>query len=69
MTRTDTAPMLIGADDVARIMGVSVRTLWRMLSAGKVPSPLRIGRNTRWRASELTAWIDRGCPSLSHDRE
>jgi prophage regulatory protein len=59
----DAAPMLISAEDVARMMDISERTLWRLLSAGKVPPPVRIGRSTRWRLAEIRSWIDRGCPT------
>jgi excisionase family DNA binding protein len=62
---TDTAPLLIRADEVARMMGVSERTLWRLLSAGKVPQPVRIGRSTRWRLAEVRGWIAGGCPAES----
>jgi len=61
---TDTAPQLIRAEDVARMMGVSERTLWRLLSAGKVPQPVRIGRSTRWRLAEVRQWIEGGCRNL-----
>lgn len=60
-TREKTA-VLIPADEVATMLGVSERTLWRLLSAGKLPEPVRIGRNTRWRAAEVRDWIERGCP-------
>jgi excisionase family DNA binding protein len=43
-------------------LNVSERTLWRLLSAGKLPKPVRFGRNTRWKAAEVTEWIERGCP-------
>ena len=55
--------MLISAADLACLMNVSERTLWRLLSAGKVPQPVRIGRSTRWRMAEVRDWIDRGCPA------
>jgi excisionase family DNA binding protein len=59
----ETTPLLISAEELAKLMHVSERTLWRLLSAGKVPRPVRIGRNTRWKLAEVTAWIDRGCPA------
>ena len=59
---TETAPMLISAEELATLMQVSERTLWRLLSAGKVPQPVRIGRNTRWRLAEIRDWIEKGCP-------
>jgi excisionase family DNA binding protein len=60
---TDTTPVLLSADEVAAMLGVSERTLWRLLSAGKLPQPVRFGRSTRWRAAEVAEWIDRGCPT------
>ena len=59
---TQTAPILLTADEVAAMLGVSERTLWRLLSAGKVPKPVRFGRNTRWREAEVKEWIENGCP-------
>ena len=58
---TDTTPLLINAEEVARMMDVSERTLWRLVSAGKVPTPVRIGRSTRWRLAEVRQWIEGGC--------
>ncbi len=58
----DTTPILISAEELAKLMQVSERTLWRLLSAGKVPQPVRIGRNTRWRYAEVCEWIEKGCP-------
>jgi excisionase family DNA binding protein len=59
---TNSVPVLINAEELARIMDVSERTLWRLLSGGKLPRPVRIGRNTRWRLAEVMEWIERGCP-------
>ena len=54
---TQTAPILLTADEVAAMLGVSERTLWRLLSAGKVPKPVRFGRNTRGREAEVARAI------------
>lgn len=59
---TETVPTLVTAEELAKLMQVSERTLWRLLSAGKVPQPVRIGRNTRWRLAEVLEWIEHGCP-------
>ncbi len=59
----DISPILISAEELAKLMDVSVRTLWRLLSAGKVPQPVRIGRNTRWRLAEIREWIEKGYPT------
>jgi prophage regulatory protein len=59
---TDTVQTLLTAEEVAAMLGVSERTLWRLLSAGKVPKPVRFGRSTRWKAGEIQRWLERGCP-------
>ena len=53
---------LLSAEEVAAMLGVSERTLWRLLSAGKFTEPVRFGRSTRWRLADVKDWIDRGCP-------
>jgi excisionase family DNA binding protein len=54
---------LLNADEVAAMLGISERTLWRLLSAGKVPEPVRFGRSTRWRLADVKDWIEEGCPA------
>lgn len=55
--------LLINAEQVANILNISERTLWRLVSGGKVPQPVRIGRSARWRFQEINSWIESGCPS------
>jgi len=55
-------PLLVCAADVARLLQVSTRTLWRQLSAGQVPRPVRFGGTVRWRLEEIRKWIAEGCP-------
>jgi predicted DNA-binding transcriptional regulator AlpA len=55
-------PLLVSADDVAQMLDISPRTVWRLLSAGKLIEPVRVGGNTRWRVDELRRWIAEGCP-------
>lgn len=58
-------PLLLTAAQVANLLQVSKRTLWRLLSAGVLPAPLRIGKSTRWGCQEIRHWIDASCPSPS----
>ena len=53
---------LMNVKELAVLLGVAVRTTWRLRSAGKLPSPIRIGKSVRWSAKTIGAWIDMGCP-------
>jgi predicted DNA-binding transcriptional regulator AlpA len=55
-------PALITAAQVARLLQISMRTLWRMRSGGQLPAPVRVGSAVRWRIEEITKWIADGCP-------
>ena len=57
------APLLIDAGRVALLLGVSTRTVWRMVERGQFPQPVRLNRKfARWKRSDVLAWVeaDRG---------
>jgi predicted DNA-binding transcriptional regulator AlpA len=41
---------------------MSPATWDRLVSAGKTPRPLRLGKVLVWRVNELAAWVEAGCP-------
>jgi excisionase family DNA binding protein len=50
---------LLTSQQVADRLAVSVRTLWRLVAAGKVPQPVRYNRKlVRWKNSEVKRYID-----------
>lgn len=51
-------PRMIDVTEVATILSVSTRTVWRLVSSGELPQPIRFGRNVRWRASDIEEWIE-----------
>ena len=57
-------PQLLTAKCVAELLQISTRSLWRLLSAGKLLQPVRLGGSVRWRAAEVTRWINAGCPAM-----
>ena len=61
-----TAPKLITIDELASMLGMSKRTVWRLLSAGQIPEPIRLGGCTRWRLDLVRQWIDSGCPAADN---
>jgi len=56
-------PALMTVEDVARLMTVSKRSVWRMRSSGAVPRPVKILGAVRWKGSDIRQWLDAGCPS------
>jgi predicted DNA-binding transcriptional regulator AlpA len=51
---------LMHPKDIARLLDLSVRTLWRMVQRGEFPEPERINRKlVRFAAGEVLAWLDR----------
>ena len=52
-------PDLMTSQQVANRLAVSIRTLWRLVRAGKVPQPVRYNRKlVRWKAVDVTRYID-----------
>lgn len=48
------------AEDIAQMLQVSTRTVWRMRSANELPEPITIGKSVRWKASDIEKWIQKG---------
>ena len=61
--KAESAPLLLSAAMLAKRLGISMRTLWRLRSSGKLPVPVRLGGTVRWRAVEVAAWIEADCPN------
>lgn len=55
-------PLVLSAEQLAELLDISERTLWRLLSSGKIIQPVRFGGNTRWRYTEVMDWLNDGCP-------
>ena len=50
---------LINVRETATRLGLSVRTIWKLVSTGKLAPPLKIGAARRWRETDITAYIER----------
>ena len=55
-------PLALSAVELARLLGVSLRHVRRLDSAGKLPKPIRLGRAVRWRVNEVNDWMAVGAP-------
>ncbi len=56
------APLALSATQLAKQLGVSLRHVRRMDSAGLLPKPVRLGRSVRWSVEEVHAWMEAGAP-------
>jgi predicted DNA-binding transcriptional regulator AlpA len=49
---------LLTAQSLARLLDVSLRQIWRLRAARRLPSPVRLGRRTvRWRESDISEYV------------
>jgi excisionase family DNA binding protein len=55
--------MLLHANDVAEMLGVSTARVYELARTGILPS-VRIGRQVRFSAASIGAWIQNGGASL-----
>jgi len=61
-----TLQKLIGTKELAKILGVSTRSVARLECSGRLPKPLRVGGLLRWPEATIARWIDSGCPSRAN---
>lgn len=59
---------LLTVREVAALVKLSARQIYKMVSAGRMPPPLKVGRSTRWRADDVRRWIVDGCPAPERKR-
>ena len=60
---------LISGKEVAKLLDVSFRTVYRLRDSGKMPQPIRLGSLVRWNRKEIESWIEAGCPSERRRRK
>ena len=53
--------LAISARELAEKMSLSTRTIWRLLSAGKLPRPCTIGGSKRWKISDIELFLACDC--------
>ncbi len=48
---------LLTVNDVAKRMKLSTRSIWRLVYAGSIVSPIKIGGSIRWRSTDFNHWL------------
>lgn len=54
--------LLLTVNDVLAIVQMGRSTWFRLVSSGKAPLPVKIGRTSRWPLNVIEEWIAAGCP-------
>jgi prophage regulatory protein len=54
---------LINAVQLAKLLSISERTLYRLKAGGHLPPTVNLGGSVRWRVTDIRRWIDGGCKS------
>lgn len=49
--------LLLGVVDVARVLGLGERTVWRLSGSGELPAPLKIGGRRLWHRPTLEKFL------------
>ena len=44
--------------EVAAMLGIGVRSVWRKAQDGRLPPPVKVGGSTRWVKSTMREWIN-----------
>jgi len=60
--------LLVTVADAARTLSLSPRTVWNLISCGRLV-PLRLGRRTLLRVVDLHALVERRAASLADDQD
>ena len=50
---------LLKIKEVAELLSVNVRTVWRLIAAGEFPQPIHLGRSSRVPLQDLIAYIEK----------
>jgi len=51
-------PLLVGAQQLSHLLSVSQASIYRLLSAGKLPRPITLsGGTVRWRRETIEQWL------------
>lgn len=59
MNGAEGMPELLTAREVAHILRISERSVWRLCAEKKLPAPLHVGGAARWPTKEIEEWLKR----------
>ncbi len=57
-----TEKQMLTDKEVAEMLGLGKSTVWKFVKDGHLPAPIRLGRATRWRKSDIVAIMSQDDP-------
>lgn len=63
-TNAELTPLLT-VNQLADLLQLSTRSVWRLRKGGQLPEPVVIGGTVRWDRAVVRRWIAAGCPRPS----
>lgn len=57
-------PLLVSAKELARLLGISLKTIGRRRQTRHIPPPVQVGSLVRWQLATIIAWVADGCPHM-----
>jgi len=58
-------PAMLTVKDVAALLACSPRHVCRLVEAGRLPRPVKLGALVRWPRAAMESWVAAGCPLCS----
>src|SRR4051794_31841441 len=58
LRRIVSVPKLLTIKELSELLSVSVATIYRWNYTGTGPTPIRVGRHVRYRADDVTIWLE-----------
>ncbi len=52
--------LTLDVTEVSQLLGISKRTVYRLLDGGEIPKPIKLGNATRWRRSDIVLFVEAG---------
>lgn len=60
-------PAMLTVQKVARLLGCSARTVYRLADSGRMPRPVKLSALVRWSRQEIEQWVASGCPKVGKE--
>jgi len=59
---TKLCSQLLSANELAKVLSLSKRQIFRLNSSHKIPKPIHIGGSIRWAENTISDWLAVGAP-------